>query len=127
MSHQRLQACACHVIEAVKLPQVQVGRGEVVQGEVTHTSAHAVVVNGQDLQAVVVAAENRCESVLRVDPDAARWACELVRDDSVAQDLAGAATLEADPFTVVVELLVEYRAVALDARLRVEGKNLGCH
>ena len=124
---QRLQARPRYVIEAVHLPQVQIGLGEVGQGKVTHTSANAIVVNGQDLKAVVVAAEDGREGVLSVDPDPARGACELVRNDSVATDLAGAATLEADPLAVVVEHFVKDRAVALDTRLRVEGENLGGH
>jgi hypothetical protein len=51
----------------------------------------------------------------------------ILRDSPVATNLARTATLKSDPPTIGVEVHVKDRAVALNAGLRVNGKNLLGH
>ena len=127
VSHKSRNASPTNIIEAVKLPQVVRTSGKARQREVRDARADPVVVHGDGLQAIRVAAEDLGKAVLGGDPDAPRGAVELVRDLAVSPHLARPATLKPHPLTIVVEQLVENSAVALDSRLRIKREDLRGH
>jgi len=89
--------------------------------------ANAVVVDVDDLKAVVVAVEDLVVAVYGVDVQATRVALSVTGDGAVATNLARTSTLKTHPKCVCVEVHIENRAIALDAGQRVDSKNLLDH